>query len=172
MAHNVKVFAVAPTDGVSTLTSAQLVALDLNGYGAVSGDNGGAWAPSASIDIGGAGINPTLKAATWPNFAADGGAIRTFVRAMLAAPAAYVSYAAQTASGIIVGNGAGGNFDREIGSLLPDGATLTSIVFRAAILNSHASLPTTFPRMSVYRVALATLATVRLAAARACTPGS
>lgn len=56
MAHNSKVWAVAPVDGVDALTAAEAAALDLGQFKSINGDDGGTWAPGATIIIGGAGI--------------------------------------------------------------------------------------------------------------------
>ncbi|HEY1956684.1 MAG TPA: hypothetical protein VGH28_13785 [Polyangiaceae bacterium] len=56
MAHHSKVWPTPPTDGVDSLTAAEAIALDNGQFGAIDGDTGGTWAPSAVIEIGGAGL--------------------------------------------------------------------------------------------------------------------
>lgn len=154
MAHNAKVFPVAPTDGVTTFTSAEVVAMDNNGYVAINGDAGGTWAPTNPVVLGGQGIQPTLAPTTWPNFAADTSSKRTIVRILHAMP--YAKLAGGTvADGGITGGGIGSCFNRIIDTV-PHGATITLIRAMINFVGGRASLPTTYPMLSVRRIPAAT----------------
>ncbi len=153
MAHNAKIWAVAPTDGVSTLTSAQAVALDLNAYKAINGDDGGTWAPSAAIVIGGQGINPTLAVGAVPNFAADPSGLRTKVRRRLFDTPAKVVNFATTPQGYQQATASGGYFYLNLDNFLTDGATLTSITLAFKIPVAHVGMPAVKPTLSIARLA-------------------
>lgn len=145
------------TDGVDELTAAELEDFEAKMFKAVNGDDGGTWSPSSAIVITGSGIDPTLKANEWPNFGADAGAKRTLVRVGFASPTTRTFSVNVVASGIMQGQGVGLAFSRLIeGGWVPHGATITLIKCRVTITNAHASLPTTYPMMSVQRIDLAT----------------
>lgn len=155
MAHNSLVWPVAPTDGVSTLDSAKLVQLDQGQFKSINGDDGGTWAPSASVQVGGAGLGAYLPAKTdalpWPTFGADAGAIRTFKKAFLPTPANRLISGTLTSGAWIQGNnGASGCFSRKLD--VPDGATITNVRMFVNIVTGHVSLPTLAPGLTVQRL--------------------
>lgn len=145
------------TDGVDEITEADLESFEQKMFKAINGDDGGTWSPAAAIVITGAGIDPTLKAAEWPNFSADAGSKRTFVRAGHPTPATRTFSVNLVASGLMQGQGLGSAFSRLIeGGWVPNGATITLVKCRVSITNAHASLPTTYPMLSLQRIDLAT----------------
>lgn len=151
MAHHSKIWPAGLVNGVSPLDHTELEALDLQVFGSIDGDNGGVWVPITPVIVAGAGMRPTLENSQWPNFAAEAGGIRTFPRAISPTPVAFSSLPAITNPSFVPGDGLGGAFWREITHCLPDGAIITSIQLRVKIVAGHASLPTLFPRLSVYR---------------------
>ena len=130
------------------LTSAQLNALDVNQSQAIDGSAGGTYSPTAPIVIGGAGINPTLKATTWPNFAADVNGVRTFTRSHGLAVARLMN-GSIIPPGFLVGQAQG----TVASCVLPtvDGSTLTGVTLRFA-LTGHSSLPLVGPGVAVVRL--------------------
>lgn len=59
MSHNTRVRLFGLWVGVGPLLNAELEKFDAQGYGSVNGDEGGTWAPSNVIIVGGQGLNVT-----------------------------------------------------------------------------------------------------------------
>lgn len=57
MAHFARVRILGGWAGITTLLGSEMEALDLAHYKSINGDEGGAWMPSAAIEIGGSGVD-------------------------------------------------------------------------------------------------------------------
>lgn len=138
------------------LTSAQMNSLDIDHARAIDGFGGSAgtpYAPSTEIDVNGAGLGFRLpiKSGTkpWPTFENDAASVRTFKKTVLPTPASRFSGPSVTSGGWVQGDGAGW-FTRVIE--VPDGATITNVRMFFKVVNSHVSLPTKGPGISVQRL--------------------
>ena len=130
------------------LASAQMNQLDIDHAAAIDGAAGGTYTPSAVISIAGAGLSPTLKAATWPNFAADGGT-RTFTRTFGFSPVTKLINGTLIAPDYVSGQALGAVVASRLP--VPHNCTITAIKmwFQATI---HVSLPTLGPGISIQRL--------------------
>lgn len=149
MAHNVKVWPAGLTDGVSKIPHGDLESIDTNQSKSVNGDDGGTWSPAAPVIVTGQGIWPTLTAAQWPNFLADAGSKRTFIRRAALTPVSRLFVGGLITSGAIVQGQAAGTVCTTL-LQLPHNATLTQVKAYIAVASSH--LPAGFPTMSIQRL--------------------
>ena len=132
------------------LTSAQLNALDVNQSNAIDGSSGGTYAPTAVITIAGAGINPTLKAASWPNFAADSSGTRTFTRTFTFAPVSRLINGSVVFPAYVSGQAVGPVSSTRLA--VPHNSTITLVKMWLLVATNHVSLPTLGPGLSIQRL--------------------
>lgn len=158
MAHNNKVWPAGLTNGVSKIPHGELEAIDTNQSKAVNGDDGGTWAPAAALIITGAGIQPTLAAGQYPNFLADAGSKRTFVRRSSLTPVSRIfSGGTITSSAIVQGQATG----TVCSTLLqvPHNATLTQVKAYIKVSTGHnpgPGVPANLPSISIQRLRAST----------------
>jgi hypothetical protein len=155
MSNFSKVWPVGLTNAVSPIDHTELEQLDTNVSKTINATDGSTHAPSAKVTVGGAGIGGNLPTGEFWQFGADAGAKRTKTTGCPASPVARLFSAGLSSGSFVQGGGAALAFTRAI-ECVPDGATITLIEARVRIVNSHAALPTNYPRMTVQRVDHAT----------------
>lgn len=148
MAHFAKRWPGGLVNGVSTVDHTDLEFIDADQAAAVNGDAGGAWAPTSPISIGGFGLQRSYKAATWDDFAADGGAARTVVRRGSFVPVMRMLVGAINDWGVAQGMGFGPILTAAL-LIPPDHATLTKIRTYFKVSVGRVTMPITGPGLDV-----------------------
>lgn len=146
-------------NGLSGIDGPTKVAESADVSNALDGGAGGAYAPSAELDVGGKGLGHYLPALTgtlpWPAFGADPGAKRSFTRTCSWADAQKLAGANSITFG--GGNGivpmllgAGGGFAAcyGLGNWPPQGAIITAIRSYFVVPTAHTA--TNYPQISLY----------------------
>lgn len=157
MAHNQKIWPSGLVNGTSKIPHGDLENLDTNASKGVNGDDGGSWAPTNPVIIAGQGLQPTLAVGQYPNFLADAGSKRTYVRRQPFTPVARLFLGGLLTSGAIVQGQANGTVCTTL-IQLPHNSTLTSVKVYIKVVGPHANAPgpAELPNITIQRLNAAT----------------